>query len=65
MTPHQMRERFRRELVDAPGLDENGYICTKHEALMAFDRLLRVILAEPHAGNYSDQDDPRTNPHPI
>lgn len=33
-----LRERFRRELAKAASLDENGYICTKDEAMSAFDR---------------------------
>ncbi len=35
-----LRRKFIEELRRAPSLDENGYICTKDDAINAFDRAL-------------------------
>jgi len=54
---NDLRARFIRELTNAPSLDENGYICTKHEAIEAFDRA--VSVASPNIWVDGGHDDER------
>lgn len=66
--PEAMR-KYEEDLGGSPTWDQLVAFSTVKVARQKAEAIIALLLPPPActeaAGNYSDRDDPRTNPHPI